>query len=109
MTEHLFCAGMSGYNNKNWGHLSSYLKQEEVEYVTGSGPQASIKVTSITTPEDVQAKLSKWTGFNVYTKANVPAHLHFSAHRNNLDVLMVSKGKDMVLTGFGKVFAKEFS
>ncbi len=99
---HLY-AGMSGYNNKTWGHLSSYLNSEEVEYVTGSGPQASIKVSKITTPDDVLAKLSQWTGFNVYKKADVPEHLHFSRHRNNLDVLMVSKGKEMVLTGFGKI------
>lgn len=95
---------MSGYDNKSWGYLSSYVDKEEIEYVTGHGPQVGIQVSDTTTVDAVYAKLKKWTGMDVYKKADIPDHLHFRDHRNMFDLLMVSKGKDMVWATFSKLF-----
>ncbi len=87
---------MSSYEGKAFGNLGSYLAKEDVEYMTEYGAELSIKVANSTTPDAVYEKLVKWTEFDVYKKADIPDHLHFRDHRNILDILMVSKGKELV-------------
>ncbi len=43
-------------------------------------------------------RLKKWKGLDIYKKSEIPSHLHFRDNKHILDVLLVSKGKEMVMT-----------
>ncbi len=51
-----------------------------------------------TNVDGVVKRLKKWNGLDIYKKSEIPSHLHFRDNKHILDVLLVSKGKEMVMT-----------
>ncbi len=91
---------MASFSDKRWGFVKDYVRKEDVKFMGEAGPMNNFKLTKKADRKNVYTKLKTWTGMNVYKKEEIPEHLHYRNNKNILDILLVSKGKDMVMTTF---------
>ena len=89
--------GMAGMDDKYYKSVVEALHPSEINKMVEYGAYANLDLAPGVDPDQVVQKLrNTFPGMEAYTKANMPEYLYYKSNQFIYDVIILSKGTEMV-------------